>query len=95
MCQFMRLQMAFCDETLFTQAALKWSLSCVGSHMGLEIACLSELLETELEGTYEEFDFIFWSLYSLNIYIEYLDGKINAKRVYLFHHQKRIKMRII
>jgi hypothetical protein len=43
--------MPLCDELLVALAAHEWSLSSVGPHVCLKVACLRKLFQAFFEGT--------------------------------------------
>lgn len=65
-CQLVCLQMPLGYKTLAASCTLEGALSCVCSHVGLEVAGLSEMLETALEWTQQEFDLLFRSFDTFN-----------------------------
>ena len=64
--QLMRLQVTLGDELLAALAASEGSLARVRPHVSLEDARLLELLQTALERTNQELNFIFWPFDSLD-----------------------------
>ena len=65
--ELMSLEMAFCDKLLIALTAHKGSLTCMSSHVRLEIASLREFLQTLLKGAQEDLLLLFWSLYLLEL----------------------------
>jgi len=51
MCEFMGLQVTLGDKLLFAFATFKWPLSCMRTHVRLEVSSLCKLLQTFLEWT--------------------------------------------
>jgi len=64
--QLMRLQVTLGDELLAALPASEGSLTRVRPHVSLEVARLLELLQTALERTNQELNFIFWPFDSLD-----------------------------
>lgn len=50
------------DELLVALNANEGSLSCVGPHVGLQIACFSKLFETLFKWTNQYLFLVFWPL---------------------------------
>jgi hypothetical protein len=64
---FVSLQVALSNEVVVTDLASEGPLAGVGPHMRFEVSSLSELFETTLVGTKQDFCFVLWPRNFFNV----------------------------